>query len=144
MFLRGSGMSLFEARMSVDKIKLEPVPKDWDDRPKGCWVSHPLAREICQLPPDGHKIHKRRHPNCQFLECWTEKPSKRTPMEHLEDVDFTVMTAVEMIEKIRSLKRPNLEPLIKLLAQGYAFDRANDNIRLAIADGEREAAKYGR
>jgi hypothetical protein len=57
------------------KVTLEPLPKgNWDDSQKGCWNPHPLSGEICQRPPDGHKTHKRRHPNKVQVECW-EDPS---------------------------------------------------------------------
>lgn len=55
----------------MDNVKLEPAPAQWDERPKGCWdTPHPRTREICQLPPDGHKTHKRLHPNGKELETW--------------------------------------------------------------------------
>lgn len=57
----------------------------------------------------------------------------------LEDVDFNSMDAVEIIHLLKSYERENLRVLIKLVTQGYAFDRANYAVRVALADGEREA-----
>jgi len=54
-------------------VKSEPLPTNWDDSPKGCYSPHPGSRAICQLPPDGHSLHKRKHANGQELECWREK-----------------------------------------------------------------------
>jgi len=54
----------------MKNVTLEPLPEIWDERPKGCWNPHPGTREICQLPADGHEIHKRKHPNGTQLECW--------------------------------------------------------------------------
>ncbi len=54
----------------MKNVTLEPLPEAWDERPKGCWNPHPGTREICQLPVDGHEIHKRKHPNGTQLECW--------------------------------------------------------------------------
>lgn len=120
------------------KIKLERLPKKWDESPKGCWAPHPDSREICQLPADGHKIHKRRHPNGLQLECWKDSPAEDA---HLEEIDFTNLDPLEMLGRIKAFNRPNLEPLVRLLAQGYAFDKSNHMARIAIADGEREAQK---
>lgn len=53
-------------------VRLEPLLKGWGESPKGCWAPHPYSREICQRPKDGHKIHKRRHPNGVHLECWRD------------------------------------------------------------------------
>jgi hypothetical protein len=121
--------------MKTPKIKLERLPKNWDESPKGCYVPHPQSRAICQLRADGHSVHKRKHPNGVHLECWKSLPSK----DHLEEVDFRNMDPLEMVNEIKSWGRPNLEPLIRLLARGYAFDKSNHIARIAIADGEREA-----
>lgn len=48
----------------------KPLTGPWDESPKGCWIRHPISREICQLPLDGHQIHIRKHPNGVELECW--------------------------------------------------------------------------
>jgi hypothetical protein len=48
----------------------EPLPKKWDGSPKGCWEQHPKTREICQLPPDGHKVHKRDDSTGTQLISW--------------------------------------------------------------------------
>lgn len=63
--------------MKAVKVMLVPLPKGWDDRPKECWAPHPGTREICGLPPDGHRIHKRKHPNGVELECWREPRSTK-------------------------------------------------------------------
>jgi hypothetical protein len=51
-------------------------PKDWDESPKGCFSGHPKSRAICQLPPDGHEVHKRAHPNGTQLEFWVDQNGK--------------------------------------------------------------------
>ena len=51
-------------------MRTEPLPEGWDDSPKGCWTAHPETRETCELPPDGHRTHKRKHPNGVEVECW--------------------------------------------------------------------------
>lgn len=51
-------------------ISREGKPINWNGSPKGCWNQHPLSGEICQLPPDGHKIHKREMMDHASLECW--------------------------------------------------------------------------
>lgn len=123
--------------MKTEKIKLAPLPENWDEKPKGCWVPHPESREICQRPDDGHTLHMLKHPNGLKLECWRAK-GHWAKFEHLEDVDFRNYDAIEMINEIKAFRRPNLEPLVKLLAKGYAFDKSNQKARIAIADGERE------
>lgn len=125
-------------RTMSNKVKMEPLPKNWDESPKGCWAPHPDSREICQRPADGHKIHKRKHPNGLELECWKDSPTEDA---HLEEIDFTNLDPLEMLGRIKAFNRPNLKPLIRLLAQGYAFDKSNHMARIAIADGEREAEK---
>lgn len=50
------GSSALEEKVLLDP---EPLPEHWNGSPKGCWDQHPRTREICQLPPDGHIIHKR-------------------------------------------------------------------------------------
>lgn len=125
----------------MKKLKLQRLPKKWDESPKGCWNSHPFSREICQLPPDGHKIHKRKHPNGIELECWSDDSDGSRDAVHLEDVDFNNMDPVQMINHLKSRNRPNLAPLIRWIARGHAYDKSNHMARIAIADGEREAEK---
>lgn len=120
-------------------IKLEPLPKNWDESPKGCWAMHPQSRVICELPLDGHKVHKSKHPNGLELECWTE--GRCPDAAHLEEIDFHALDALEIIERIKAFNRPNLTPLIRLIARGHAFDKSNHMIRVMLADGEREAEK---
>jgi len=57
----------------------------------------------------------------------------------LEDVDFNSMDAQEIIQKLKSYNRDSMRFLIKLVTQGYAFEKANYAVRVAIADGERES-----
>jgi len=63
------------------------------------------------------------------------------PKGPLQDVDFRNYDPLEMIEILKFYKKPGLEPLIDWLARGYAGWKANDQVRLAIADGEREAER---
>jgi len=63
----------------MSKVTSQPVPKTWRDSPKGCWSVHPLARTVCQLEPDGHKVHKQIHPNGQELECWRDPKDAESP-----------------------------------------------------------------
>ncbi len=56
---RNYGPSLSKHGPPLVCLEGRPLPAGWDGSPKGCWVQHPLTREICQLPPDGHKIHMR-------------------------------------------------------------------------------------
>lgn len=53
-------------------VLFEGRPAKWDESPKGCWSPHPYSRAICQLPPDGHEVHKRLHGNKVELETWTD------------------------------------------------------------------------
>lgn len=46
------------------------LPLEWDESPKGCHATNPESREICQLRPDGHQIHMRKHPDGLRLLCW--------------------------------------------------------------------------
>jgi hypothetical protein len=59
-----------EVLMKNAEFYVEPLPKDWDGSPKGCWDQHPLTREICQLKPDGHTVHKRDDASGKQLLCW--------------------------------------------------------------------------
>lgn len=59
----------------------------------------------------------------------------------IENIDFTVCDPIEMIQILKSFKKPGLEPLIHWIARGYASFKANDAARIAIADGEREAER---
>lgn len=52
-------------------MTIEPLPKKWDESPKGCFSAHPLSRLICQRKKGNHKIHKRLHSNKRELETWT-------------------------------------------------------------------------
>ena len=63
----------------MSKVTSQPVPKTWSDSPKGCWSAHPLSREVCQLEPNGHKVHQRLHANGQELECWRDAKDAGTP-----------------------------------------------------------------
>jgi hypothetical protein len=117
------------------KIKLKRLPKNWDERPKGCWTSHPMTGEICQLPAKPHPVHMRKHPDGKHLECWQDFKQSG----HLEDLDFRNLDPLEMIEHLRSFGTRYLEPLIRLVARGHAYDKSNYMARIAIADGEREA-----
>jgi hypothetical protein len=122
--------------MKTPKIKFVRLPKNWDESPKGCYSPHPQSRAICQLPADGHSVHKRKHPNGLQLECWQTLEEEDA---HLEEIDFRNLDPIEMIGRIKAFGRPNLEPLIRLIARGHAFDKSNHQARIAIADGEREA-----
>ena len=117
------------------RIKHEKAPKNWDESPKGCWAANPLSRQVCQLKPDGHILHKCKPLTGLELDCWEDVP-KNVP---LEDVDFRNMDPIEMIRELKARKKPNLQPLIRLLARGHAYDKSNNAARIAIADGEREA-----
>lgn len=82
--------------------------------------------------------------HCNFCgkiteECKCKKIS--WPSGPLQDVDFRNYDPIEMIEILKFYKKPGLEPLIYWLAKGYAGWKANDMVRLSIADGEREAER---
>jgi hypothetical protein len=64
----------------MPRTKTQPVPPGWDDSPKGCWSYHPQSRALCQLPQNGHKVHKRKHPNRAELECWRDAPPATKPI----------------------------------------------------------------
>lgn len=51
-------------------LSREGIPAGWDGSPKGCWAQHPQTREICQLPSDGHIVHKRDDTTGTQLICW--------------------------------------------------------------------------
>jgi len=57
-------------QVSNPEVTQEPLPPDWDESPKGCWAPHPLTRTICQLPPDGHEVHKNKPSTATWIECW--------------------------------------------------------------------------
>lgn len=59
--------------LAMMDVTSEPLPANWDESPKGCYSPHPGSREVCQLPGDGHELHKRKHANGQELECWRDK-----------------------------------------------------------------------
>lgn len=61
---------------------------------------------------------------------------------HLEDVDFRNLSAGEAIDKIKALNKPGLKPLIRWIAQGYIFPLASQQVRVVIADGEREVERH--
>lgn len=60
---------------------------------------------------------------------------------NLEDVDFRNLDALGMIETLKSLGKPGLDPLIRLIAMGHAYENSNHVTRIAIADGEREVER---
>ena len=72
MWVPGKKRPTLESLPELPKpeVTAEPLPAGWDESPKGCYSPHPLSRAICQLPPDGHQVHKRLHPNGIELECW--------------------------------------------------------------------------
>jgi hypothetical protein len=66
------------------------------------------------------------------------------PKGPLQDVDFRNYDPIEMVEILKFYKKPGLEPLIHWVARGYAGWKANDQARIAIADGEREAERLAK
>ncbi len=65
--------TLEESLEEVDLDTCCALPNKWDSSPKGCFAQHPMTREICQLPVDGHDVHQRLHPNGTELMCWVGK-----------------------------------------------------------------------
>lgn len=63
----------FEEWLGGLGLVCDPLPENWDPRPKGCFAKHPQTGEICQLPQNDHVLHKRAHPNGVELECWIDR-----------------------------------------------------------------------
>lgn len=53
------------------------------------------------------------------------------------DIDFTLLTREEAIDRIRKLDDPKLRPLIKWIAESLAFGRVAYDVRVNIAEAEK-------
>jgi hypothetical protein len=53
------------------------------------------------------------------------------------EIDFTLLTREEAIDRIGKLDDPKLRPLMKWIAESLAFGRVAYDVRVSIAEAER-------